>query len=78
MKPKTSCRFDGISTKLLKFIKQYILAEPLTIVANQMLNTGIFPDLLKITNALPVYKKDDETITDQFLCSQQFPKYLKK
>ncbi len=47
MKPKTSCGFDGISLKILKTIKE-ILAEPLTIIINQMLNRGIFPDLLKI------------------------------
>ncbi len=52
--------FDGISTKLVKQIK-LIIIEPLTAIINQMLNTGIFPDLLKIAKISPIYKKDDET-----------------
>ncbi len=27
-----------------------------------MLNTGIFPDLLKIATISPMYKKDDQTV----------------
>ncbi len=46
--------------KILKTIKE-ILAEPLTIIINQMLNRGIFPDLLKIAKVTPIYMKDDET-----------------
>ncbi len=57
LKQKTSCGFDDISTKLVKQIK-LIMVEPLTAIINQMLNTGIFPDLLKIS---PIYKKYDET-----------------
>ncbi len=52
--------------KLLKSIKN-ILAEPLTIVINQMLNTGIFLDLLKIAKVIPIYKKDDETIFNNYI-----------
>ncbi len=52
--------FDGISTKLVKQIK-LITVEPLTAIINQMINTGIFPDLLKIAKISPIYKKDDET-----------------
>ncbi len=47
LKQKTSCGFDGICTKLVKQIK-LIIVESLTAIINQMLNTGIFPDLLKI------------------------------
>ncbi len=60
LKPKTSYGFDGISTKLLKQIK-LIIVEPLTVIINQMLNTEIFLDLLKIAKVIPIYKKDDET-----------------
>ncbi len=65
MKPKTSSGFDKISMKLIKSIKN-VLAEPLTIVINQMLNTGIFPDLLKIAKISPIYKKDDETVFSNY------------
>lgn len=57
--PKCSTGFDGISTKLTKMIKDAIL-KPVTMIINQMLNTGIFPDQLKIAKVNPIYKKDDE------------------
>ena len=47
LKLKTSTGVDGISNKLLKFVKCGI-AKSLTIIINQMLSVGIFPDLLKI------------------------------
>ena len=60
LKPKTSTGVDSVSNKLLKFVKNAI-SEPLTIIINQMLRVGIFPDLLKISKVVPVYKKDDNT-----------------
>ena len=42
--PKTSSGFDGISTKLIKTIKN-VLIKPVTIIINQMLATGIFPHM---------------------------------
>jgi hypothetical protein len=59
--PKTSCGFDGISTKLVKTIKIALLG-PITLIINQMLHNGIFPDKLKIAKIIPIYKKDDETL----------------
>ncbi len=60
LSPKTSFGFDGLSSKLLKSIKSAVI-KPLTIIINQMINTGIFPDKLKIAKIVPIYKKDDET-----------------
>ena len=60
LSPKTSFGFDGLSSKLLKSIKNAII-KPITIIINQMLNTGIFPDKLKIAKIKPIYKKDEET-----------------
>lgn len=59
--PKTSSGFDGISSKLLKTVKNSLL-NPITVIINQMLTRGIFPDKLKIAKVTPVYKKDDETL----------------
>ncbi len=53
---KTSFGFDSLSTKLLKTIKDALI-RPITIIINQMLNTGIFPDKLKLATIMPVYKK---------------------
>ena len=58
LKPKTSTGVDGNSNKLLKFEKCGI-AKPLTIIINQMLSVGIFPDLLKISKVIPLDKKYD-------------------
>ena len=46
LKPKTSTGVDIISNKLLKFVKN-VISEPLSIIINQMLKLGIFPDSLK-------------------------------
>ena len=48
--------YDGISTKSLKFISPALL-KPLTIVMNQSLITGIFPDKLKIAKVISLFKK---------------------
>lgn len=58
MEPKNSSGFDGISLKLLKSMKNIII-KPLTIILNQILRTGIFPDKLKVAKIVPVFKKED-------------------
>ena len=58
LKPKSSAGHDNISTKLLKEI-EHIVSRPLNIITYQSLCTGIFPDKLKITKVIPLFKKDD-------------------
>ena len=58
LKSKNSSGKDEISNKLLKSIKNAI-AKPLTIIINQFLKTGIFPDAFKIAKVKPLYKKGD-------------------
>ena len=60
LKPKTSTGVDSVSNKLLKFVKN-VISGPLSIIINQMLKSGIFPDSLKISKIVPLYKKDDDT-----------------
>ena len=59
LKPKSSAGCDNISTKLLKEIEN-VISRPLSIIINQSLCTGIFPDKLKIAKVIPLYKKDDD------------------
>ncbi len=54
--PKSSFGFDGISTKLIKTIK-VTLIRSITLILNQMLNTGIFPDKHKVAKFIPIHKK---------------------
>ena len=59
LKPKSSAGCDHISTKSLKEIEN-VISRPLSIIINQSLCTGIFPDKLKIAEVIPLYKKDDD------------------
>ena len=53
---KSSSGVDDLSNKVIKHIQE-IIPEPLTIRINKMLNTGIFPDSLKISKVSPLFKK---------------------
>ena len=59
LEPKSSSGVDDLSNKVIKHIQE-IIAEPLTIISNHMLNTGVFPDSLKISKGSPLYKNDFE------------------
>ena len=65
LKTKSSCGHDGLSVKILKQII-YELSSPITLIINQSLNTGIFPDRLKIAKVIPVYKKDDAKMFENY------------
>ena len=75
---KNSCGYDDVSSKLLKVIAPVII-KPLTLLINQVLNTGLFPDKLKIAKVIPIYIRkvihNYLKITDQFPCYQQSQKY---
>ena len=62
---KNSCGSDDISSKLLKVIAPVII-KPLTLLINQVLNTGIFPDKLKIAKVIPIYKKGDPQLFENY------------
>ena len=53
LKPKTSSGIDEISNKTLKTLINEI-AAPLTVITNQMLRTGTFPDALKVSKVIPL------------------------
>ena len=52
---KSSSGWDGISNKLLKSIKE-VVAEPLAIIFNISIKTGIFPKIFKAADIIPLYK----------------------
>ena len=49
---------DGISNKLIKSIKCSV-SKSLTIIINQMITTGIFLDVFKVSKVMPIFKKGD-------------------
>ena len=65
LKPKSSCGFDEISVKLIKFANNE-LCKPITVIINQCLETGIFPDKLKIAKVIPLFKKGDPEQIDKY------------
>ena len=64
-KPKASSGPDGLSMKILKNIAIY-LCPSLSVIINQSLHTGIFPNCLKIAKVLPLYKKDSKFHFDNY------------
>ena len=52
---------DGISIKLLKLTKKE-LSKSLTLIINQMITTGIFPDSFKKSKITPLFKNGDQSL----------------
>ena len=65
LKPKPSCGYDGISSTSLKTCKLE-LCKSLTLISNQTLSTGIFPDSLKVAKVIPLYKKGDKALLGNY------------
>ena len=62
---KNSSGHDGISARFIKRTLETITPS-LTHIVNQSLCTGIFPDRLKITKVIPLFKKGDQYILDNY------------
>ena len=69
---KTSSGIDNLSIKDIKVIK-YELAKPLTLITNQVLSSGIFPDKLKIAKVIPIFKKGDDTDVNNYRAISLLP-----
>ena len=61
LESKESSGHDVISNTLLNVIKASI-SQFLTIIINQMLTTGIFPDAFNLSKVIPLYKKGDSSL----------------
>ena len=58
----------GPSSIPLKFLKLFktTLSEPISLIANISFSTGTFPSPLKTANVIPIYKKDDHTVCNNY------------
>ena len=65
LKSKKTQDCDGLSTELIKSIKDDLL-KPLTIIINQVINTAIFPSKLKVARVAAVYKNGEKTILNNY------------
>ena len=59
LNPKKATGPNSIPTQILHLLANDI-CEPLTIIFNLSFNSGIYPDMLKIANTIPVFKKDSK------------------
>ena len=73
---KSSVGIDCISTILLKCITPSII-KPLTLITNQIMKTGVFPNKLKVAKVIPIYKKDDPTEVTNYRPISLLPVLLK-
>ena len=65
LKSKSGQGADGLSVKLLKS-SENIIVKSWILITNQCIETGVFPDKLKIAKFVPLYKKDDETLIKNY------------
>ena len=65
MDKKNSPDLDGLSLSLLKAIAQEICI-PLGHIFNLSITTGVFPDKLKASRVVPIYKSGDSTSCDNY------------
>jgi hypothetical protein len=65
MQPKTSSDISGISTKLLKILN-FELAVPLVHLFNLSLSTGSFPNKLKTSRTVPIFKAGAKSLCDNY------------
>ncbi len=65
MKDSHSRGHDGINTELLKLIRSDICSS-ITVIVNQCLTTGIFPNKLKIAKVIPIHKKNSRKLVSNY------------
>ena len=59
-----------------KRVKQE-LCKPLTIIINQMIETGVYPEKFKISKITPIYKKNERTNIANYRPISLLPKLSK-
>ena len=62
---KNSSGHDGISNKILKFIK-FEISNSLALIINQMITTGIFPESFKTSKIVPLFKKGESSLLTNY------------
>ena len=62
---KRSTGPDGVSNYLLKKLIS-VIKTPLCVIFNKSLQSGVFPDLMKLARVLPLFKSGDQSIPDNY------------
>ena len=77
---KNSAGHDGISMNFVKKISPSIIF-PLSVIFNQSISNGIFPKDMKLAKIIPIHKKGDSNIFDNYWPFLSYPlsqKFLKR
>ena len=75
---KSSSGCDGLSNTMVKSLKNE-LYMPLTLIINQMLHTGMYPNAFKIAKVIPIFKTGDPSLLTNYnlyRCCLHSQKYL--
>ena len=62
---KSSCGVDGISSKVVKYVAQYI-SIPLSHIFNLTFTTGKIPNDMKVALVTPVYKASEQNVFSNY------------
>ena len=65
LKNSNSVGVDEISANILKAVVNYVV-KPITYLVNLSFEHGIFPDILKIAKVVPLYKKGDCHLVENY------------
>ena len=57
---------DGVKIKPLQAVNS-VIAAPLSHIFNPSVMNGVFPDILKIANVVPLFKKEDRVCITELL-----------
>ena len=58
-KPKKSTEYDGITMNIIKSVIKSI-SKPLVYICNLYFSSGIFPDDMKMSRVIPLYKAGEK------------------
>ena len=65
LKNTNSTGYDDLSTKFIK-LSSTLLAPVLVKLFNLSIQTGVYPDLLKVAKVIPIFKKGDSTSINNY------------
>ena len=63
---------DEISIRMIKICDE-ALVKPLSLIYKNCIDTGVFPDIWKKSNIVPVYKRGDKQIIDNYITISLLP-----